>query len=270
MIKCFFIILAGLSLAQARPLRAGSDDDWFDPAFLEANTLMGGTGFINVPSAEILPAGVVGAAIHRYQAKIDYGLWDYFELGVTANLDGYLQWYDGAHDPLFYARLRLLSIERQGIGLSVGVDGVGLEDLGFGLGFVPNAGLENLQRLYAVAGAPLPLLPSWLLTLGWGAGAMPTHYFFNLSKVLIPGLLGMVEYDGFATNYGARFLLSTRIKLDVAVIDSQGVSRSEPFANVLQNNIRFGITYTEPWTVNLAYFTSSGKKDAPKNAAPKP
>jgi hypothetical protein len=267
MLKWFFALFMLVSLG----LRAGLEDDWFDPAFIEANTLNAGTGFILVPSPEVIPGGVVSAAIHRYQVKVDYGLWNVAELGITADLDGYRLLEDGSRDQILYARARLLSVEKQGIGLSVGVDGVGFEDLGLrGLGYLPKAALENLERFYAVAGLPLPFYPSLMLSAGFGTGAMPAHYFFNLSKVVIPGLLAMGEYDGFGTNLGLRLLLSPRIKLDLDFVHTQAVDRNRPFADVLENNLRFGITYSEAWSTGLANLLPSGKKDAPKTAKPKP
>ena len=254
-------------LLLATPAFASVEDDWFDPAFIEANTLKAGTGFILVPSPEVIPGGVVSASIHRYQIKVDYGLWDIFELGITSDLDGYLL-TDAYHNQLFYARLRLLSADKNGIGLSVGADGLGLED--FGLPAQPKASLEHLERIYAVAGLPLPFYPSMMLTAGWGTGAMPAHYFFNVSKVMIPGLLAMAEYDGFGTNFGARFLLSPKIKLDIDFVHTQEVDGNKPFALVLENNIRFGITYSEPWSASLDFFTASVKKDAPKAQNNKP
>lgn len=256
----------------AAPLAAGFDDDWFDPAFIESNTLNAGTGFILVPSPEVIPDGVVSAAIHRYQVKINYGLWDILELGVAADLDGYrFFWENKSRNQVFYARARIFSAERHGIGLSLGVDGVGLEDLGAkSVGYLPKATLEPLERLYAVAGLPLPFYPSLMVTAGFGSGAMPPHYFFNVSKVVIPGLLAMAEYDGFFTNVGARFLLSPRIKLDLNFIRAQQVTLDTPLARVLDNNVWFGITYSEPWSLSAANLFLSGKKDAPKAAPKKP
>lgn len=269
MFKCFtaFLLLALPPLA----LSGSGDDDWFDPAFIEANTLKAGTGFILVPSPEVIPAGVISASIHRYQVKIDYGLWDLLELGVTADLDGYRLWEDGSRNQILYARARLLSYDKNGIGLSIGADGIGFEDLGGkSAGFLPKASLENLERVYAVAGLPLPFYPSLMVTAGWGSGAMPAHYFFNVAKVVMPGLLAMAEYDGFGSNFGARFLLSPRIKLDVDFTHTQEVYRETPLAKMLENNVRFGISYTEPWNLSLKGLFMSGKKNEPKADSKKP
>ena len=254
-------ILLILALCCAVRASASVDDDWFDPAFIESNAIYGGTGFILVPSPEILSSGVIAGAIHRYQVKLSYGLWDLFELGVTTDLDGYKLLADGSRNQLFFARLRLLNEEKHGIALSVGADGLGLEDLGGrSAGFLPKPSLEHLERAYAVAGAALPFYPSLMLTAGFGSGAMRPHFFFNASKVLMPGLLLMGEYDGFATNLGSRFLLSPRIKLDFDFIDCQSVDKNKPFRLVLENNVRFGITYSEPWSPSFAWFKSDDPK----------
>jgi hypothetical protein len=258
-ITVIFLLLAGSASAGLE------DDDWFDPAFIEANTLTGGTGFIQVPSPEVIPGGVISAAIHRYQIKIDYGLWDIFELGFTANLDGY-EIRDLYHNQLFYGRARILSQERNGIGLSVGFDSIALQDFGFPT--LPNPSLAGMERFYVVSGLPLPFAPSWMATAGWGAGAMPDRWFFNLSKVVIPGLLGMAEYDGFGTNFGVRFLLSPRIKLDLDLTHTQYIYADTTMAQALESNVWFGITYSEPWNLNLADLLPRGNTDAPKNPKP--
>lgn len=286
MIKCLFITFC-LSLGLVSLLHAGIDDDWFDPAFIEANSVNGGTGFITVPSPEVIPGGELSAAIHLYQMDLDYGLWNFIEIGFSANLRTFQQDTDIYKNELLYARMRLLSVEKEGIGLSIGVQGLGWNDLGFdSLGYIAKASLENMERYYVVAGAPLPFYPSLMVTAGYSSGVLPfysaltvtpvtsngsqpSNYFFNLSKVVFPGLLGMIEYDGFGTNVGARLLLSPRIKLDIDFIDNQSVYTSQPFADVLHDNISFGITYTEPWSMSLAYFKFNEKSDAAKSTQPK-
>jgi hypothetical protein len=246
--SCFALAL--LAMTALPGALAASDDNWFDPAYLEADTLYGGTGFVVVPSPEVLPGGVISAAIHRYQVKVGYGFFDRLELGLTANLDGYVlrTWRDLSQNQLFYGRLRLLDSERYGMGLSLGSDGLGPEDLGATpWGFKPRTDLANLQRYYAVAGGVLPFYQSLMLTAGWEMTYASKDFFFNVSKVVIPGLLAMAEYDGQYSNFGARFLLSPRVKLDLDFQRAQDVDRKRPFADVLDNNIRFGISYSEPW-----------------------
>ena len=227
---------------------AGRDDNWFDPAYLEANTLHAGTGFIDMPSPEVIPGGVVSASIHRYQVKIDYGLWDLLELGLSADLDGYDVRNDALRNQLFFGRLRLLDAERFGLGLSIGVDGVGPEDLGFSsVGFTPKPSLENLQRFYAVTGAVLPFYQSMMISVGLVTGFQPPALLLNISKVVMPGMLAMAEYDGQATSLGLRVLVSPKVKLDFAVFHTQDIDPNLTFARVLDRNIRFGISYSEPW-----------------------
>ena len=238
-----------LSLLAFLPVTASAalDDGWFDPAYLEANTLDGGTGFIEVPSPEVIPGGVVSVSIHRYEVKVDYGLWDRLELGIAANLDGY-EIKNWTQNQLFYGRLRLLDSETYGVGLSLGADGLGPSDfIGSNFHFVAKPELSHLERYYAVAGAVLPLLPSVMLTVGWETGSVPHQILLNLSKVVMPGLLAMAEYDGQGTNLGARMLLSPRVKLDLDFFHTQDLEPDQPFARVLDRNIFFGITYSEPW-----------------------
>jgi len=93
----------------------------------------------------------------------------------------------------------------------------------------------------------LPFYKSAMLSAGWSSGLISGDYFLNLSAVLFPGLLAMAEYDGEGSNLGARLLLSPRVKLDLAFIHTQDLDPTQPFSRVLDRNIRFGITYSEPW-----------------------
>jgi len=109
------------------------------------------------PSPEVIPAGVLSASIHRYQVKADYGLWNYLELGLTADLEGYDLGKDGVRNQILFGRLRLLDSERFGVGLSVGVDGIGLEDLGGkAVGFLPK---EASKTFSAFMWWPAPCCP---------------------------------------------------------------------------------------------------------------
>jgi hypothetical protein len=244
MYKIFLILLtlvASLAIAKL-------DDNWFDPAYLEANTIHAGTGFIEVPSPEVIPGGVVSASIHSYQVKLDYGLWNLLELGFTANLDGYDVKNDASRNQLFYGRMRLLDSERFGVGLSLGVDGLGPEDFGLeSFGFIPKGSLKDLQRFYVIAGGVLPFYQSLMISAGWVTSVESPALLLNISKVVLPGMLAMAEYDGRGSNLGLRILVSPQVKLDLSFYHTQDLDPSQPFARVLERNIKFGITYSEPW-----------------------
>lgn len=245
MLKHLFLTLI---LLLPGALFGAMDDNWFDPAYLEANTLYAGTGFIDVPSPEVIPSGILSAAIHRYQIKVDYGFWDVLELGLTADLDGYNLTKDGDRNQLYYGRLRLLSSERFGLGLSLGFDGIGPEDMGLqSFGYIPKTALEGRQRIYLVSGAVLPFYQSMMITLGWVGQVGPPALLLNISKVVMPGMLAMAEYDGKGTNLGIRILVSPTTKLDLSFYHTQDMDTNQAFARVLDRNVRFGVTYSEPW-----------------------
>lgn len=237
--------------------------DWFDPAYLEANTQDYGTGFITVPSPSVIPHGWLSASLHRYRVKVDYGLWNAFEIGLTSDVEGYTDLRNIGQKTLAYGRLRVLNQKKHGIHLSFGANGIGWEDLGLGIaGFVPDPAFEHTEIYYAVMGRTVPGLPSMIVTLGIGGrpeytldtgnGARQTveaetWVFGNVSQVVIDGLLVMAEVDQSVINLGLRMLLSAEIKLDLTVYDAQSIRTSNPFADVLERNIRFGISYTEKW-----------------------
>ena len=222
-------------------------DGWYDPAFLESQGQVGGSGFIHVPSAEVLPDGVLAAGIHRYNAKASRGFFGVLEAGLGVELEGW-KLNDAEKVNLFNFRLSILKRERHKVSLALGADGIGPEDLGLkSLGYVARPEFEAQDRLYAVASALVPGLPMALLTLGWGGGSQASHPFGCLSVSPLDGLLVLAEYDGVGTNLGSRLFLSSQIKLDVTFNHTQSVYGDQPFSRVLQENIRFGVSYTEVW-----------------------
>ncbi len=229
------------------PSKAWDDAAWFDPAFIEAHAQSGGSGFLATPSPDVLPRGLLTAGIHRYRLKAGWGALDIAELGISTELDS---WHldDAEKNNLFYGRVRFLDRLKHGISLSVGAEGIGLEDLGAERStFIARDELKHEDRVYVVAGREIPGLDWAFFSLGYGSGALAGHGFGSLSVVALPGLLAITEYDGAWTNLGARLLLSTQIKLDLALMGVQDIDGNKPFARVLDRNIRFGVSYTERW-----------------------
>ena len=237
--------------------------DWFDPAYLEANTQDYGTGFIAVPAASVIPHGWLSAGLHRYQVKVNYGLWDMLEAGLSADVEGYTDLRNIPQKTLVYARLRVLRQDKHGISVAGGMNGLGWEDLGFDLfGFQADPAFQFTQVYYAGAGRTVPGLPSMVITAGaamspeftqdFGGGfkaviASESWFIANVSQVVFDGLMAMLEKDRTGINVGFRMLLSAEIKLDLALYQAQSIQTSRPFADVLDRNIRFGISYTEKW-----------------------
>ena len=241
------LLLCLLVLALPGSVRAWFEDAWFDPAFLESHQLGGGSGFIFVPSPEVLANGLTAGGLHRYKAKVGRGFWDWLELGGTVELEGW-KLDDAEKNNQLYARLALLKPSKHGLALAIGADQVGFEDLGFrNLNFVPKQSLEFDDRYYAMAG----LVPSKLQMLYLAAGYIGSRTGGSAAGaaglVLFPGLLAIGEYDGVGSNLGLRALLSTQIKLDLAVLHMQTIDAGRPFALVLENNVRFGVSYAEVW-----------------------
>lgn len=241
-----------LALALAGPacLRAASwwDDAWLDPALLEAHSLEGGSGFIHVPVPQSLPKGVLTGAIHRYRIKGGRGFPLGVEVGGQIELEG---WKANEIEKrnLLYARWAPLRPERFGLGLAVGVESVGMEDLGLkSLGYLPVAVLEPLERAYAVAGGPIPKFEMFYAVLGYSGGPLrPSGVLAALAFAPFPGIATIAEYEEGYTHLGLRVLLSTQIKLDLSMSKLQSIDRSRPFAEVLDKNLRFGISYSEAW-----------------------
>jgi hypothetical protein len=229
------------------PARAWWEDAWFDPAFLEAHSLAGGSGFIYVPSPEVLSDGLTAGALHRYRAKVARGFWNWLELGGVIELDGW-KIDDAEKNNLLNAKIALLSPARNGFALAVGADQVGFEDLGFKqLGFLPKQSLENNDRYYAMAGLVPSSLPMLYLTGGYIGSHQGGSAAGAVGLVMLPGLLAIGEYDGVGSNLGMRALLSTQIKLDLDLTHMQSITNNDSFAMVLENNVYFGVSYSEKW-----------------------
>jgi hypothetical protein len=151
-------------------------------------------------------------------------------------------------DNELFAKLALLKPSQYGVALAIGADQVGFEDLGFRqFNFVPKQAQEFEDRYYAMAG----LVPSRLQMLYLAAGYIGSRTGGSavgaVGLVLFPGLLAIGEYDGVGSNLGLRALLSTQIKLDLALLHMQTIDTGRPFALVLENNVRFGVSYAEVW-----------------------
>jgi len=90
----------------------------------------------------------------------------------------------------------------------------------------------------------------------------------------LPGLLSIGEYDGVGTNLGFRALLSTQIKLDLAVIHLQGIDPANTFAMVLEDNCPLRHQLQRALALikkaKKAAKVKAVKKPAAPKAAPKP
>ncbi len=127
----------------------------------------------------------------------------------------------------------------------MGWEGVGAQDLGFKVAPLPT--LANMERHYIEAGGVVPDLPMLYVCGGYGGGEQPSAGFGALAFAPFPGMACMAEYNERYTNLGVRVLLSTQIKLDLDVCQLQAMDPRAPFADVLQNNVVFGVSYSEVW-----------------------
>jgi hypothetical protein len=266
-----FLVKGFLCLLLLGGAAARAEEDWFDPAYLQGHTIANGTGFIAVPAAQVLEGNALSGSIHRYQLKIGYGLWDLAEFGLSDDLNqdtsiqsildnlhlhGRLQFLkqdvESALAVLARKALALPESSFEQFDLSAGVENLGFEAPGWGRGIAfhafqdPDPGGPGPQVYYLVAGRTVPYLPSMMATLGWAwAGGIRQGLFGNLSKILFPGMLAEAEYDGQGTNVGVRMLLSSQIKLDLALYHTQDVDFNQYFGRFLERNSVFGVSYTE-------------------------
>ena len=178
-------------------------------------------------------------------------IWDILEAGFSNDLKQDVSIQDILYNLHLHGRVQMLREEAHGVDFSAGAENVGLEAAQWGQGlafqtFSPSGvTFPSPQVYYLVAGRSVPYVPSMMATLGYAGGATE-GLFGNLSKILFPGCLAEVEYDGHGTNAGFRALLSTQIKLDLAVYHIQDIDPQQYFGRFLERNVIFGISYTEP------------------------
>jgi len=228
---------------------------------LQAQDLVGGSGFIKVPAPQSLPNGLLTGGIHGYRIAVGDGFPYGIEAGGQVQLDAWSEqlhsevdeWQIGKNgngnalkENLLYARWSPL---QQGphclIGLSAGWEGVGMQDLGFKM--PPLGSLTHTERFYAVAGGMVPKLPMLYIAGGYGGGDQRTAGFGALAFAPFPGLAALAEYNEGYTDVGVRILLSTQIKLDLDLNRLQTLHAHQPFDLVLTNNVVFGVSYSEVW-----------------------
>jgi hypothetical protein len=229
--------------------------DWFDPAYIQGQTAGNGTGFIGVPSARVLGHNWYSAGIHGYQVKFSYGLFNHLEAGLSKDFNheiGSVQ--DLANSTHLHGRLQILSQEGQGLDLAAGFENIGLEAAGFGRGlafnsFVNATPASQPQVYYLAAGRTVPAWPSAMVTGGVKRGPETNDVlgFCNLSQILFPGCLAQGEYDGEGMNLGFRFLLSSELKMDLALFHVEYIDTSQQgyFGKFLAEHVLFGVSYAE-------------------------
>jgi hypothetical protein len=254
--KCAPFLLCLLCLVPETARAGFWDDAWLDPALLQAEDLNGGSGFIHVPAPQSLPDGLLTGSIHSYQVQAGRGFPYGIEAGGLVQLDGWdpqtqseidgWVWGDAGKENLINARWSPLA---QGphcpIGLAVGVEGVGIQNLDPKQ--TPLASLQGLERQYVVAGGMVPDLPMLYVAGGYGGGSQRSAGFGALAFAPFPGMAAMAEYNNGYTDLGVRVMLSTQIKLDLALSRIQDMYRDQPFDVVLTDNVSFGISYSTVW-----------------------
>jgi len=254
--KCAPFLLCLLCLVPDAARAGFWDDAWLDPALLQAEDLNGGSGFIHVPAPQSLPDGLLTAAIHNYQVQAGRGFFHGIEAGGLVQLDGWNPQTQSEVDgwtPNVAGKENLVNFRWsplvQGpacpIGLAVGVEGMGIQDIDYKQ--TPLASLKKLERQYVVAGGMVPDMPMLYVAGGFGGGDQKAAGFGALAFAPFAGMATMAEYNEGFTDLGVRVMLSTQIKLDLDLSHIETMRRDQPFDLVLTNNVTFGVSYSRVW-----------------------
>jgi hypothetical protein len=210
--------------------------------YLELSTsLVGPTGWINIPSTSVPGSGQLSAGIHANKAKVNIGLFGVLEGGF---------FFDGSLLGQQFEPYRNLSswqhVERNIPGF--------IRDAFRGQGKVKfldqdwagvsmAAGLEG-EDAYVVVQRFSPDLSRVNIVAGWGEGRF-SRGFGGLAKSLFPGAELMFEFDGYGVNLGMRLLLAPNLILTFAGRSLDTIGEVNNLGLVISKHLLFGITYVE-------------------------
>lgn len=204
-------------------------------------SLLGPTGWINIPAASVPDDGKMTAAIHRGYAKLNFGLWGILEAGVFFEADKLGKQFEP------YRNLADWELVEENAPAFIkeafkGHGKVRLIDQKWG--FVSLAvGMER-QDYYVVAQKHLAGLSKVTLMGGWGTGRF-NKGFFGLSKTVFSGAELSFEFDGEGINVGYRLLLGPNLIMDLAGQQLNTIGEVQNLGEVISNHLVFGITYVE-------------------------
>lgn len=204
-------------------------------------SLLGPTGWINIPSASVADHLKMAAGIHRGFAKLNFGLFGVVEAGFLFEADQLGKQFKAYQDlstleavgknaPAFIkdafkgqGKLKLLDQEWAQVNLSVGLE---------------------RQDYYVVAHRHIARLSNVTLLAGWGTGRFEKG-FFGLSKTIFSGAELIFEYDGEGINVGYRLLLGPNLIMSLAGKELNNIGQVQNLGEVISNHLIFGITYVE-------------------------
>lgn len=220
---------------------AGAEIDEATRYLEKSSSLIGPTGWINIPAAAMPDAGYLSAGIHSNYAKVAFGLWDFIEAGIYFEADKLGERFEPYQDmsswekfrnnlPAFLGeafrgqvKIKLADQDQAGISLAQGIEG---------------------QDVYIVAQRHLESLSRVTLLAGWGTGRFQDG-FAGLSKSVFSGAEVIFEYDGKGINLGMRLLLAPNLIFSFAGQRVDRIGEVEDLGDVISKHMVFGVTYLE-------------------------
>jgi hypothetical protein len=195
--------------------------------YMEAASINGASGMALSPNAYAAPFGVLLAGFHRYDIKLGMGLIPGLEAGVKKRFE--LNSADFLDQSMANAKFQVFHQKSIGFDLAGGVE-------------MPT---RDVSSAYMTAGYCFENLWRGILILaGWGTERFKDG-FGSAGVVVYPGAMMLGEYNGRDINAGFRVLLSDRYKLDFFMLALNRIKDSKTPADILQNNVVFGVSYSE-------------------------
>ncbi len=195
--------------------------------FQDALSINGSTGCIFTPDMNILSNNFLSVGIHKFDIKVNYGLFSLVEIGFKSQLTIDQDWQDIFTSGQINSKLQLF--RNKYFGVCVGSE-------------TPFSAPASPYLVMGLAWEKL--LFGSFSNFGYGKEKYD-GFFGSTGLVLYPGLMLLGEDDSRNINAGIRFLLSQRYKFDMFLTRINQFNDINSEADLLHNHLVFGLTYSE-------------------------
>jgi len=209
--------------------------------FLLCPSVNGISGIAYIPSAYVLHSNVLSLGLHRFEFKVNYGLFDMLEAGIYVDFSYSSNLVDILKASKFNVKLRFLDEEQFFLSFAAGIEKCPLnvfektQDENFNLFLVVSRKITDANITIGLKKNLTGLDPD-ITDIGLVAA---------LSKVIYDTILLVAEYERGNYNAGFKISMNSNITIDVFIRDIGRLSVANSFGDFLRNNFIFGIDYIQ-------------------------
>ncbi len=222
-------------------------------------TVSGESGYINNPSAYVLPAGTFSLGLHmeKYIFKVNYGFFDLIEAGGTINFGGLSDLLNSGSAPAANAPIMDKAsylIESLTNSTSFALKGRILKEEDYfvsvcaGIRKLPlNLFKGGLWDSFAVYGVTSKKINDMSFSIGFKKTFSNSYIGFiaDASKIINDTILLIAEYDEKQFNAGVKISLNYNLNVEFYVKDIANISKAGEIGNFMRQYFIFGITYLQ-------------------------